>query len=48
MKTGWWSLDITGVDYDDLEEFQLEYIGKKIEEGFTSGQVLIPEEEDGA
>lgn len=45
-KDGWWGLEITGCDHDDLDDFQLEYIGKKIEEGFTSGQILFPEEEE--
>lgn len=47
VRTGWWELVITGVEDADIDDCQLEHIGKKIAEGYTEGQICIEEEENG-
>lgn len=44
MKTGWWSLEITGVD--ELNEADREHIAQLIKDGFTSGEIIPEEDED--
>jgi hypothetical protein len=44
MKRGWWKLIITGdMEHGHLLDNDLEHIAKQIEEGFTSGEVLLQE-----
>ena len=51
MKTGWWSvkfeLTMEGeeVRWDDLDEATQEHIAECIKEGYTSGEIVIEEDE---
>ena len=53
MKTGWWhakfefTLDGKEVRWDDLDECTQEHIAECIEEGYTSGEIVIEEDYDG-
>lgn len=44
MKTGWWTLEITGVD--ELTDIDREHIAIMIEQGFTSGGIVQEDCED--
>lgn len=52
-KTGWWHVkfDITlegeEIRFDDLDEVSQEHIAKCIQEGYTSGEIVIEEDYDG-
>lgn len=51
MKTGWWSvkfeLTLEGEDvlWDSLDETTQEHIAECIKEGYTSGEIVIENEE---
>ena len=45
MKRGWWTLTTTGVD--ELNDIDREHIAELIKEGFTSGEILQDEEDEG-
>ena len=52
MKTGWWhvkfelTLDGEEVRFDDLDECTQEHIAECIKEGYTSGEIVIEEDND--
>lgn len=52
MKTGWWNvkfeLTLEGeeVRWDDLDEATQEHIAECIKEGYTSGEIVIEDEEE--
>lgn len=52
MKTGWWSvkfeLTLEGeeVRFDDLDEATQEHIAECIKEGYTSGEIVIEEDDN--
>ena len=39
-KSGWWNLELDGLNHDDLEDWDLEHISKQIKEGYKSGEVV--------
>ena len=52
MKTGWWhvklELTLEGEDvrWDDLDEATQEHIAECIKDGYTSGEIVIEEDND--
>lgn len=52
MKTGWWSvkfeLTLEGeeIRWDDLDECTQEHIAECIKEGYTSGEIIIEDDEE--
>lgn len=44
MTSGWWELNIKGVD--ELTDTDREHIAKLIVDGFTSGEVIQEENDD--
>jgi len=44
-RHGWWSIEFAGAEPDDVT---LEYIAELVKQGYTSGQILIEEEDEEA
>ena len=47
MERGWWTLSIEMNGPNEADGAALEHIAELIKQGYTSGEVLMDEDEDG-